>query len=195
LIVSVAQKNCHYHALFYDCARPAEAISAELSLSDAIQLFRALGNNPVIHPKGEYRGVSLPLGVTWLAGATVITKYIMGHGGHGAWVGKDIEGQQNLFSNTPESISYARPFTANKAHLSAFDGKPATLLDYSTTDSISFSIMRDEIRCFTPDHCIGFGGFTLMNGVKNGSPFLLFRTSESHAGHGEQQKATPSSEL
>jgi len=179
----------------YDASTVAVVASHALpSIADAIQLFRALADKPDSQPVGEYNGVSLPLGVSLFSGAVIVRDHLLGYEGHGQWVGKVVDGKagKNSFQirGKGRPRTHSRLFTVDVKHRSVIDGKPATLIDYSETDSMFFTTMREEVRCMTKDLCIGFSGFTYTNGVRNGSPFLLFRKGTEH--HVERETDAPS---
>ena len=182
-----------------DLERTAEAILAVTDLSEVsaqrvaqlqsahevAELFRALSTHHLsVEPRGSFAGASVPVGVTSLAGASLITKYGMGFGGYGGWAGKwfdesNATAGSNMFG---KMYTRARPFRVERRHVSAFDGLPATQLNYEITDLAPLRMMRDEVRCFRGlggmSICLGFGGLTLTGGVINGSPFVLSRLSE-----------------
>ena len=182
-----------------DLERTAEAILAVTNLSEVsaqrvaqlqsahevAELFRALGTHHLsVEPRGSFAGASVSVGVTSLAGASLITKYGMGFGGYGDWAGKWFDESNataggNLFGSM---YTRARRFRVERRYASAFDGLPATQLNYDITDLAPLRMMRDEVRCFKGlgglSTCVGFGGFTLTGGVLNGSPFVLSRLSK-----------------
>ena len=126
LLFLAALMALNYRALNRpDDGRPAEAVLGvgalaqarrsdvlRLDLPELAQLFRSLGRQPAkVEPQGVFRGEQLPLGVTWLAGAGVITRHGMGvcwgacpegQSHLGAWAGKWFDGDDqaaggNLF--------------------------------------------------------------------------------------------------
>ena len=110
------------------------------------QLYRALGAAGE-QPHGAYAGASLPVGVTWLAGSGLITRYGMSYGtGLGAWAGKfigdDTQGANIFALASRHGQARARPYNIVRRHRSAFDGLPTTLLDYSSTDLVILSRSR-----------------------------------------------------
>lgn len=167
----------------------------KLSLTELAQLFRALGRDPVkLEPRGVFHGEQLNLGVTWLAGAGLITNYGMGicygacadgQAHLGPWVGKWFDDEDpaaggNLFQQPGGAATKARPFRVERAHLSQFDGRVATQLHYGAVDLPLLGAMRDEVRCIHEDLCVGFGGLSIAGGVSvSGSPFLLTRSAPS----------------
>ena len=121
--------------------------------------------------------------MTWLAGAKVLQQLLFGYDGHGEAVGQVLDGQTgvNVFQavnhkGVPnERKSYARPFRVAAREPSGLDGHPATVLDFSGTDSLLFRGLIAEVRCVSKELCLGLVGFRISNGIRNGAPFLLFQ--------------------
>ena len=62
----------------------AQRVARLQSAREVAELFRALGHHQLsVEPLGSFAGASVPVGVTALAGASLITKYGMGYGGYG----------------------------------------------------------------------------------------------------------------
>ena len=167
------------------------------SLEDFVEVFYAADgddgdHDPRVLPHGVYVGEQLPLGLSWLAGAGQISRYLMGGSG-GAWAGKWFGGPDapteggNMFAPRGGDGAYRghwSTFLVRSDHASALDGRPAVQLDYAASPHAAspfswphflFQFMRDEVRCIHADLCVGFGGFTFTGGVANGSPFVLYR--------------------
>ena len=208
-LVTIAVLN--YRALNpLDDKRPAAAVLGvttlleakranvlKLSLPQVALLFRALAyENATAEPRGVFRGEQIDLGLTWLAGAGVITRYGMGicngactpgQSHLGPWVGKWFDEHNstvggNLFQQQGRTMSRARPFRVVRSHPSEMDGRGVTQLDYRWVDLPLLGFMRDEVRCVHADLCLGFGGFTIAGGIRiSGSPFLLHRTRREEA--------------
>lgn len=176
-------------------ARVEAADVRRLSMHDFAQAFRLSGALPedVRVPMGFYTGEQMPLGFTYLAGATFITEHVMG-GAAGRWAGKLIDADHgkglNRFEDTTGKVTRSLPFSVTANHASSFDGAAATLLDYANTTSLFFKLMRDEVRCINDRVCLGFGGFVIAGGPANGSPFLLHREGLTTAEVGANRGGT-----
>ena len=67
------------------------------------------------------------------------------------------------------------PRRTKNQRLAAYEASPHAPTAWFSWPHFLFQTMRDEIRCLHADLCVGFGGFTFMGGVANGSPFVLYR--------------------
>jgi len=150
-----------------------EHVMALRRKQDFVAAWRA-GKVPQGYEGNTFDAKLTPLGIA-APMSSLITNVLFGP--FSAWRGKVFSQDGRTGLNRFGSESFARAFGA-RIGPSAFDSKPALVLDYSQVghgDRFWGGVlgMRDEIREIAPGLLLGLGSMLATGGVRNCSPFVL----------------------
>lgn len=156
----------------------------KLSKADVFQLFYAAAQPTFDDLKGEYKAVTVDVGIL-AASAGYYTHHFFGPGhwegkafypfekdkGHGYNIFKDESGR--IF-RTRKMDTYIGP--------SDYDGKPSFKLNYGAYNSGTVHSMRDELRKISSNLFIGLGYMALGGGAINPAPFVVIGPAKEWVG-------------